>query len=66
MGREDDVREREVPELLVLQGNDGSISLYLNDERVAGPKPLGGGRVLHSFRTERRVLLAALGIEIAQ
>ncbi len=32
----------------LVEGVEGN-SIYLNDYRIAGPKPWGGGRVLHSW-----------------
>lgn len=37
-------------------------SIYVNDYRVAGPKPWGGGHVVHEWKTTLRdVLVAVLG-----
>ena len=35
----------------VVSGPEG-VALYVNDYRMTGPKPWGGGRVLHSFMVE--------------
>ena len=46
----------------VVSGPAGQ-SVYIDDHRVAGPKPWGGGRTLCAFRTELRHVLTALKIE---
>ncbi len=38
----------------------GGRSLYVNDNRVAGPKPFGGGRKIHIFRVKIEDLKEAL------
>jgi hypothetical protein len=38
--------------IVVLAGVEGP-SVYVNEIRVAGPKPWGGGRVLHEFFATR-------------
>ena len=43
----------------LVQGPEG-LSLYLNMYRVAGPKPWGGGKVLHEWTVETDDLLEAL------
>lgn len=48
---EDDV------ELMYVQGVEGN-SIYLNDRRIAGPKPWGGGRVLKRTVRVEDVLLS--------
>ena len=45
-------------------GGPAGPSLYLDDYRIAGPKPWGGGTVLHEFRCTDRDLIAA-GITLA-
>lgn len=47
--------DREV-EVVVVSGPEGP-SLYIADFRVAGPKPWGGGTILHSWSTTLRDLL---------
>lgn len=37
----------------VVSGVEGP-SLYINDYRVAGPKPWGGGKIIHRFMVERK------------
>ena len=39
-------------------------SLYLDDYRIAGPKPWGGGTVLHEFAFKDKDLIAA-GVTLA-
>lgn len=39
----------------------GGYSLYINDTRVAGPKPLGGGRITETFWVEEKAILDAIG-----
>jgi len=36
--------------------------LYIDDLRVAGPKPLGYKRVLHTFEVRRAEILTALDL----
>lgn len=50
--------------ILVMRGPEGP-SLYLDDYRVAGPKPWGGGTVLHEFTFTDKDLIAA-GVTLAQ
>jgi predicted transcriptional regulator len=40
----------------------GGACLIINDTRVAGPKPWGGGRVTHTFKVKRNVLLEAIAV----
>jgi hypothetical protein len=35
-------------------------SLYVDDHRVAGNKPWGGGRLLHAFQADADLMLAAI------
>lgn len=44
--------------ILVMSGPEGP-SLYLDDYRIAGPKPWGGGTVLHEFTFADKDLIAA-------
>ena len=37
-------------------------SLYINDYRVAGPKPWGGGKVLKSWKTDSKDILDSLKV----
>uniref|UniRef100_A0A6M3LNW9 Uncharacterized protein n=1 Tax=viral metagenome TaxID=1070528 RepID=A0A6M3LNW9_9ZZZZ len=48
--------------ILVMSGPAGP-SLYLDDHRISGPKPWGGGTVLHEFRCTDRDLIAA-GLDV--
>jgi hypothetical protein len=43
----------------VVSGVEGP-SVYINDMRVAGPKPWGGGKVIYLFKAEARHILEAL------
>ena len=36
----------------VVRGVHGHMALYVNDIRVAGSKPWGGGHTIHSFSPE--------------
>lgn len=45
--------------LEVISGPEG-LCVALNNRRIAGPKPWGGGRVLHSFRVSKDELLRAV------
>lgn len=38
-------------------------ALYIDNHRVAGPKPWGGGQVTHQFKADWREVLRALQIE---
>lgn len=53
------VKPRRV-EFLVVAGVEGP-ALYLNDFRVAGPKPWGGGKTLFSFQATTLDIQTALG-----
>lgn len=43
----------------VVSGVEG-VSLSINDCRVTGPKPWGGGRIIHSFKVSKTDLYRAL------
>ena len=43
----------------ILQSN-GQLSVYINDYRVAGSKPRGGGNVIASFKTQKKDIDTAL------
>jgi hypothetical protein len=47
-------------DVYVVNGVEGP-SLYLNDLRVAGPKPWGGGPVVHRFEVSLADIKEALG-----
>lgn len=49
----------------IVEGSFGK-SLYINDHRVARPKPWGGGITTVEFKAERAELLEAFGIQEAQ
>lgn len=46
----------------LVEGVEGP-SVYLDAYRVCGPKPWGGGLILHEWRAERADILRALDIE---
>jgi hypothetical protein len=46
----------------VVTGVEGP-SVYINDHRVAGSKPWGGGKIVYKFDTTWSELKRALGIE---
>ena len=46
-------------ELIVSSGVSGPC-VYLNDFRIAGPKPWGGGRTLYSFKVSVQEIEAVL------
>ena len=37
-------------------------ALYINNHRVAGVKPIGGGKIVREWKVKYSELLAALGI----
>lgn len=43
--------------LEIVRGSEG-LALYLDDQRIAGPKPWGGGKALHCFMVDRAELHA--------
>lgn len=45
--------------LILVAGVEGP-SVYLNDHRIAGPKPWGGGEVIHEWRVRVAELDRAL------
>jgi hypothetical protein len=47
--------------ICVLQGLEGK-SLYINDYRVSGPKPWGGGKIIFEADVTKDELCQALGI----
>lgn len=47
--------KRELVTVEAVSGKEG-IALYVDDFRVAGPKPLGGGNVIHRWSVERSLL----------
>jgi hypothetical protein len=46
-------------ELSLVGGVEGN-SVYLNDYRIAGPKPWGGGRVIKTFKVTLKDLIEAI------
>lgn len=46
--------------LEICSGREGP-SAYVNDYRCAGPKPWGGGRIMHTFRLSLADLATAVG-----
>jgi hypothetical protein len=47
--------------ICVLQGSEGK-SLYVNDYRVSGSKPWGGGKIIFEADVTKDELCQALGI----
>lgn len=47
--------------ICVLQGSE-SKSLYINDYRVSGPKPWGGGKTIFETDVTKEELYQALGL----
>lgn len=47
----------------VINGCEGK-AVYINDYRVAGSKPYGGGYVERSWMADRKDILKALGIKV--
>lgn len=47
--------------IMVVQGLEGK-SLYINDYRVSGPKPWGGGKTIFEADITKDELYQALGI----
>lgn len=52
----------DIVEIAVCNGVEGP-SVYINDYRVAGNKPWGGGKTIHSFKAEKSNIFHALKIE---
>jgi len=46
----------------IISGVEGDC-LAIDEMRVAGPKPWGGGRIISTFKVDRYQILTALGIE---
>lgn len=53
--------QKETVSVLLMNGVEGQ-SVYVNDYRVAGPKPWGGGQIVREWTAQRADLLRALGI----
>ena len=51
----------DIVEIEVCKGVEGP-SVYINNYRVAGNKPWGGGRTLHSFKAKKSDIFDALKI----
>lgn len=49
-------------QMKVVQWNGRLHCVYLNDHRIAGGKPWGGGTVIKSFTVETKDVFAALGM----
>lgn len=47
----------------VVKGVYGHMSIYINDYRIAGVKPMAGGEVLYSFTTTEKDIKTALRLE---
>ena len=47
-------------EIGIINGVGGK-ALIINGTRVAGPKPLGGGRITETFWVEENAILEAIG-----
>ena len=47
-------------EIGIINGVGGK-ALIINRTRVAGPKPLGGGRITETFWVEEKAILDAIG-----
>lgn len=45
----------------IVSGCEGE-ALYINDYRVSGPKPWGGGRVVKCFETTKNDILRSLDL----
>ena len=52
----------DIVEIAVCKGVEGP-SVYINNYRVAGNKPWGGGKTIHSFKAEKSNIFHALKIE---
>lgn len=52
----------DIVKIAVCKGVEGP-SVYINDYRVAGNKPWGGGKTIHSFKAEKSNIFHALKIE---
>ena len=52
----------DIVEIAVCNGVEGP-SVYINDYRVAGNKPWGGGKTIYSFKAEKLNIFHALKIE---
>lgn len=52
--------EKTTVKILLMRGVEGK-SLYIDDFRIAGPKPWGGGTVEKEWVAERRDIAQALG-----
>lgn len=48
-----------------VKGVEGN-SVYLNDHRIAGPKPWGGGTVLKEWEVDSKDIEQALGVTIVK
>ena len=48
--------KEEMIEINIVQGVEGK-SLYINDHRVAGSKPWGGGKIIQTWKVQKKDLL---------
>lgn len=55
--------DKEKVTIEIVNGCEGKC-IYINDYRVAGSKPWGGGRVETSWTVDKKEILKALGIKI--
>lgn len=46
----------------IVEGNEGH-SIYINDFRIAGTKPWGGGKRKYTFKSDLNLILKALNLE---
>lgn len=56
-------QEKDTVKIDHVSGVEGP-SLYVNDHRVIGPKPWGGGTILKTWDVPRSELLSALNIKL--
>lgn len=49
--------------VVFVRGVEGP-SIYINDHRICGSKPWGGGDVIHTWTTTAKELFEAIGIKI--
>lgn len=47
-------------ELKFVQGQFGHVALYLNNYRIAGEKPWGGGKALRTWKVDEASIQCAL------
>jgi hypothetical protein len=54
-------RTKTVRHVVSLVSGVEGLSIYLNNYRIAGPKPWGGGKILHEFTATSKDIELALG-----